>query len=42
MALMAFLAFFIAGFVQAYVHLYSIFPLYYAYGSIEQQEQELL
>lgn len=41
MELIAFAAFFIAGFVQAYVHLYSIFPLYYAYGSIEQQQKEL-
>ena len=40
MALTSFMAFLIAGFVQAYVHLYSVFPLYYAYGSIEQQEQD--
>lgn len=35
-------AFVIAGFVQAYVHLYAIFPLYYAYGSIEQWRAESL
>ena len=40
MVLMATIAFVIAGFVQAYVHLYSIFPLYYAYGSIEQWQAE--
>ena len=33
-------AFFIAGFIQAYVHLASIFPFYYAYGNIETQEKE--
>lgn len=32
--------FFIAGFIQAYVHLSTLFPFYYAYGSIEQQEAE--
>ena len=30
----------LAGFIQAYVHLSTLFPLYYAYGSIEQQETE--
>ena len=30
----------LAGFIQAYVHLSTLFPLYYAYGSIEQQEAE--
>ena len=40
MMLMTTTAFVIAGFVQAYVHLYSIFPLYYAYGSIEQWRME--
>ena len=34
--------FVLAGFVQAYVHLSSLFPIYYAYGSIEQQEAERL
>lgn len=32
--------FFVAGFIQAYVHLSTLYPLYYAYGSIEQQEAE--
>ena len=32
--------FFIAGFIQAYVHLSMLYPVYYAYGSIEQQEAE--
>lgn len=40
MTLMTTIAFVIAGFVQGYVHLYSIFPLYYAYGSIEQWKAE--
>ena len=40
MMLMTTTAFVIAGFVQAYVHLYAIFPLYYAYGSIEQWRAE--
>ena len=37
---MTFIAFFMAGFVQAYVHLASIFPLYYAFGSAKTIEQE--
>ena len=37
---MTFAAFFIAGFVQAYVHLASIFPLYYAFGSANTIELE--
>lgn len=37
---LTFVAFTIAGFIQAYVHLATIFPFYYAYGSIEQQRQE--
>lgn len=41
MALMAFVAFLVAGFVQAYVHLYSIFPLYYAYGSIDYEKDSV-
>jgi hypothetical protein len=32
--------FVIAGFIQAYVHLSTLFPLYFAYGSIEQQKIE--
>ena len=28
--------FFVAGFIQAYVHLSALFPFYYAYGSIEE------
>ena len=32
---LTFIAFTIAGFVQAYVHLVTLFPFYYAYGSIE-------
>ena len=32
--------FFVAGFIQAYVHLSTLYPIYYAYGSIEQQEAE--
>lgn len=32
--------FFVAGFIQAYVHLSMLYPIYYAYGSIEQQEAE--
>ena len=30
----------LAGFIQAYVHLSSLFPLYYLHGSVEAQEQE--
>ena len=40
MGMMTTVAFVIAGFVQVYVHLYYIFPLYYAYGSIEQWKAE--
>mgnify|MGYP006873018187 CR=1 FL=1 len=32
--------FVMAGFIQAYVHLSMLYPLYYAYGSVEQQEAE--
>lgn len=32
--------FILAGFIQAYVHLSTLFPMYYAYGSIEQQNIE--
>ncbi len=32
--------FIFAGFIQAYVHLSTLFPMYYAYGSIEQQKAE--
>ena len=34
------IVFSIAGFIQAYVQLSALFPLYYLYGSIEQQESE--
>jgi hypothetical protein len=37
---MTYCVFTLAGFIQAYVHLSTLFPLYYAYGSIEQQEAE--
>lgn len=37
---LTYIVFFLAGFIQAYVHLSSLYPLYYAYGSIEQQEAE--
>ena len=37
---LTFIAFAIAGFVQAYVHLATLFPLYYAYGSIETLVKE--
>ena len=37
---MTYCVFTIAGFIQAYVHLSTLFPFYYAYGSIEQQENE--
>ena len=36
---LTFVAFTIAGFIQAYVHLVTIFPLYYACGTIAQREQ---
>lgn len=39
---MTYCVFTLAGFIQAYVHLSTLFPLYYAYGSIEQQEAERL
>ena len=32
--------FFVAGFIQAYVHLSTLYPLYYAYGAIEEMENE--
>ena len=38
--LMTFIAFFVAGFVQAYVHLASIFPFYYAFGMAKTIETE--
>jgi len=37
---LTFIAFAIAGFVQAYAHLATLFPLYYAYGSIETLVKE--
>jgi hypothetical protein len=36
---LTFVAFTIAGFIQAYVHLVTIFPLYYACGTVAQREQ---
>ena len=30
----------LAGFIQAYVNLSSLFPFYYLYGSIETQKKE--
>lgn len=41
MSWMSFLMFCIAGFILAYIQLSAIFPFYYLYGSIEQQEKEL-
>lgn len=32
--------FFVAGFIQAYVHLSMLYPVYYAYGSVEQLEKD--
>ena len=37
---MTFVAFFLAGFVQAYIHLASILPLYYAFGTAYTIETE--
>ena len=37
---LTFVAFTIAGFIQAYVHLITVFPMYYAYGSIDTLEKE--
>lgn len=37
---LTFIAFTIAGFIQAYVHLVTVFPFYYAYGSIDTLEKE--
>ena len=34
------IVFAIAGFIQAYIHLSSLFPLYYLYGKIEAEEKE--
>lgn len=42
MATLTYCVFFVAGFIQAYVHLSTLYPFYYAYGSIEQQQQERL
>ena len=30
----------LAGFIQAYIYLSSLFPFYYLYGSTEAQEKE--
>mgnify|MGYP006873070997 CR=1 FL=1 len=38
MAPLAVGVFFVAGFIQAYVHLSTIYPLYYAYGAIEEMK----
>lgn len=35
-----FVVFTLGGFIQAFVHLLTLFPFYYAYGSIRQQETE--
>ena len=35
-----FAVFALMGFLQAYIHLSTLFPFYYLYGSIEQQEKE--
>ena len=40
MATLTYGVFLVAGFIQAFVHLSTLYPLYYAYGSIEQQEAE--
>ena len=40
MSWMNLLVFAVAGFIQAYVHLSSLFPFYYLYGKIETDEQE--
>ncbi len=40
MGKLTFAAFVIAGFIQAYVHLITVFPFYYAYGSIDTLEKE--
>lgn len=35
-----FVVFALMGFIQAYIHLSTIFPLYYLFGSFEKQEEE--
>jgi hypothetical protein len=35
---LSFIAFTIAGFIQAFVHLWSVFPLYYTIDTIKQKE----
>jgi hypothetical protein len=35
---MSFVAFTIAGFIQAYVHLWSVFPFYYTITTVKQKE----
>ena len=40
MSVLNLVVFAIAGFIQAYIHLSMLFPLYYFYGSIEAQEKE--
>ncbi len=40
MAWMNIFVFAIAGFIQAYINLSALFPLYYLYGSIEAEENE--
>lgn len=39
-AVLSVVAFTVAGFIQAYVHLVTVLPLCYAYGSIEMIKQE--
>ena len=40
MSWMPSVVFAISGFIQGYLHLSMLFPFYYLYGSIEQQEKE--
>ena len=42
MGLLNFVVFTIMGFIQGYIHLSTIFPYYYLYGSIEKQKEERL
>jgi len=37
---LSFCVFWISGFIEGYVHLSTLFPLYFAYGSIENEQQE--
>lgn len=40
MGWMSFVVFCISGFIMAYLHLSTLFPFYYLYGSVEQEEKE--